>query len=392
MLTEMLATGAAALALPGTLYLGCLSVAALLHRRARSPLPAPCGHTLRVAVVIPAHNEEKGIARTLLSLQRERHQQVDTRLVVIADNCTDRTAAIAAKLGAEVLERHDTEHRGKGYALAHAFEKISQVDWFIIVDADTDVAPGFLVQMRAAMRTGADALQCRYLVRDPMASARSKLAEVALSAWNVLRPRGRAAMGLSTGILGNGFALSRATLDRVPYSAHSIVEDAEYHLLLLQSGLRVSWVDDATVRGDMPESAQAEGTQRARWEGGRLRLACERLPGLFKQVLRGHLRMLDPCADLLLLPLAQHCCLLLLALAGGPDWVQMLASVGLACVALHVVIALRITHAPLALWQALLGAPLYVLRKLLLTRRIVHAASRNATWVRTARDRSEGAL
>jgi len=254
-----------------------------------------------------------------------------------------------------------------------------------VVDADTDVDPGFLSAMRAALADGADALQCRYGVRDALADRRTALADVALGAWNVLRPRGRAALGLSAGILGNGFALTRRALQAVPYTADSIVEDVEYHHLLVRAGLRVRWVDDAQVRGDMPVARAAAAQQRARWEGGRLRLLASQGPALAAGVLAGQWRLLDPLLDLLLWPLAWHLSLLLLALSLGAAPVQIAASAGLAVVALHVVVALWLMPARREHLRALLGAPAYVIWKLCLAATTWRAAGRHAPWVRSAR-------
>ena len=208
---------------------------------------------------------------------------------------------------------------------------------------------------------------------------------MALGAWNVLRPRGRAALGLSVGILGNGFALSRRALQAVPYSADSIVEDVEYHHLLVRAGLRVRWVDDAQVRGDMPVARAAAAQQRARWEGGRLRLLASQGPALAACVLAGQLRLADPLLDLLLLPLAWHFSLLLLALALGAAPVQIAAGAGLAGVALNVAVILRLMPARRVHVRALLGDPAYVIWKLCLAATTWRAAGRHAPWVRSAR-------
>ncbi|MFY8117854.1 MAG: glycosyltransferase family 2 protein [Roseateles sp.] len=388
MWTEALALLCLSLLLPGSLYLGLLSLAALRPPRTSEREPA---RPAQLVVLVPAHDEEAGLARTLRSLRAERERAgaaAGLRIVVVADNCSDATATVARAEGAEVLERRDPLHRGKGYALAYAFERLAEADWFIVIDADSDVEPGFLVAMRAAMHEDRAALQCRYGVRDPLSSRRATLADVALAAWNVLRPRGRAALGLSCGILGNGFALSRRTLARVPYAAHSIVEDVEYHQLLLQAGLRVHWVDEAGVRGDMPAGDAAAARQRARWEGGRLRLILTRAPRLLLQLLRGHWRLADPLLDLLTLPLAWHCSLLLLAAllgAASGHWTVTLALAGLAGLGLHVAIALRLLPAGRAHWRALLGVPAYLLWKLGLAGATLAAARRN-DWVRSERE------
>ncbi len=384
---DTLGAVALVLTLPGTAYLAALTVAASLTRPRSAGV---CGQgALRVVIVVPAHNESLGLLRTLNSLRREVGDCAHTRTVVVADNCSDDTANVARAAGFDVLERNDTARRGKGHALRFAFDTISDADWFIVIDADTDVEPGFLSAMRAAMTPHAAALQCRYGVRDPLLSPRNTLSDVALGAWNVLRPRGRAALGVSVGILGNGFALSRATLRAVPYSADSIVEDVEYHHLLVRAGFGVRWVDAALVRGDMPQASTAASQQRARWEGGRLRLLAEHAPSLLRGVCRGQWRLVDPLLDLLLLPLAWHLTLLgvalLIGLARGSGTVQALAVLGLATGALHVVVALGLIGAGRAHARALLGVPAYVFWKLCLATATWRASRRNAAWVRSAR-------
>lgn len=394
MLLDTLGAGALALTLPGSAYLALLTAAAAAPLRQ----PAAPGSALpttprRVVILVPAHNESTGLLRTLDSLRREVEPDLQARIVVVADNCSDDTAAVARATGVMVLERHDAEHRGKGHALQFGFDACDDADWFIVVDADTDVAPGFLAAMRRAMAGGddgvdgassADALQCRYGVRDPMASRRAALSDVALGGWNLLRPRGRSALGWSAGILGNGFALSRRTLAAVPYSARSIIEDVEYHQLLVQAGLRVTWVDDTQVRGDMPSGAAA-AQQRARWEGGRLRLIADSAPSLLRGILRGQWRLVDPMLDLSLLPLAWHVTLLGVALALGAGAVQALAAAGLAVVGLHVALALWLMRAQPAHWRALLGVPAYLVWKLCLAGATWRAAARQALWVRSTR-------
>src|SRR5438270_9989885 len=69
----------------------------------------------RVAVLVPAHNESTGILATLVDIKDQLLPK--DRLVVVADNCDDDTATVAAKAGAEVIERYDLIRIGKGFAL-----------------------------------------------------------------------------------------------------------------------------------------------------------------------------------------------------------------------------------------------------------------------------------
>jgi cellulose synthase/poly-beta-1,6-N-acetylglucosamine synthase-like glycosyltransferase len=380
---ETLGAAAALATLPGTLELGALSAAAL---RAPRPRPAPAADPApAVVVLVPAHDESIAMLRTLHSLRHDIGGCTRTRLLVVADNCSDDTAAVARAAGVDVLERHDPQRRGKGYALRYAFDRLPDADWFIVVDADTDVVPGFISAMRAAMVPDADALQARYRVRDALCSTRHTLADVALAAWNVVRPRGRAALGLSAGLLGNGFALSRRTLQAVPWAAASIVEDVEYHHALVRAGLRVRWVDGAEVQGDMPTSATSAAQQRARWEGGRLRLAIDRLPALLRELAAGRWRLLEPVADLLLLPLSWHVVLLAAAALLGTGASSALGIAGLTVVALHVAVALHVGQTRREHLRALATVPGYLVWKLGLAAATWRSSHRHAAWVRSQR-------
>jgi len=95
---------------------------AVVYGRTKAP-PPPCD-TVSLAVLIPAHDEEAQLAATIRSLQDTEYDPDRRRVIVIADNCTDRTAAVARAAGAEVWERSDTLHRGKGHALAWAFARV----------------------------------------------------------------------------------------------------------------------------------------------------------------------------------------------------------------------------------------------------------------------------
>lgn len=381
LLTALTLLGAA-LTLPGTLLLLALSLAALAPRR-RQPGVAASG---RIALVVPAHNEGANIGPTLVNLLAAAAADGDCELIVVADNCSDDTAQVAARAGATVLERNDAALRGKGYALDYAFRALRDggACYFVVIDADSQVDPGFLAALRRGFGLGAAALQARYTVLNADDALRTRLMEVALTAFNVVRPRGRAALGLSAGLFGNGFALSADLLRRLPYGAGSVVEDLEYHLLLQRNGVRVDFVDDATVRGAMPVGGAGARTQRARWEGGRLRMMAEHLPGLLAALLRGRGRALEPALDLLLLPLSWHLALLAgMLLLPGPG--RALAAFAMAVVALHVAVALVVGRLSRHHVSALLAVPFYMVWKILLIPATLATARRGSAWVRTAR-------
>jgi len=98
----------------------------------------------RLAVLIPAHNEASIIAGTIRSVLPQL--STSDRLLVVADNCVNETAAIASAADAQVIERSDTTRRGKGYALDFGVRHLGTdaPDVVVIVDADCQVAASAL--------------------------------------------------------------------------------------------------------------------------------------------------------------------------------------------------------------------------------------------------------
>lgn len=383
-----LAAALATLAVLGSATLLVLSLAAARRRPARRASMEPVAPMLSLAIVVPAHNEACGIARTLNNLLPLTQADGASTVVVVADNCSDDTAAVAHACGARVLQRQDPDRRGKGCALDFAFHALATegFDAYLVIDADSLVSASLLPAVRAQLEAGAAAVQARYTVLQDHGAAPT-LAQLALFAFNVLRPRGRAALGLSAGILGNGFALRQAVLERVPYSATSVVEDLEYHLHLIEAGERVVFADDGEVWGEMPERAEAQASQRTRWEGGRLRMLREHGAPLLARVLCGQWRLLEPLLDLLLPPLAYHALLLLALLAMPWGWARAVALGGLAVLVLHVLCAARLGGIG---WRGLarvaLRVPAYLWWKLRLVRDLWRASSPRMAWVRTGRN------
>ncbi|MBV8731132.1 MAG: glycosyltransferase [Acidobacteriia bacterium] len=369
--------------LPGTVELAITTSGAIFKGRpAERKNPA----AFRLAVVIPAHNEQGSIKRSIRSVQAAIKPGVTAEIVVIADNCDDQTAERATTAGARVTVRNDPAKRGKGQALHFAFEQLlaEGVDGFLVIDADSVVSANLLEEVHERLGKGAAAVQCRYKVLNP-ASPRTQLMDVAFSAFNVLRPRGRDGWGLSAGLLGNGFGLSRETVATVPYSAGSIVEDLEYHLLLVSASKHVAFIDNATVYGEMPADEHAARTQRARWEGGRLQIARRWAPRLLQGLIGGRGRMFEPLMDMLSLPLAYQVMVLITLLCAFRGWMQIYAIIGLAFVLGHVATSIVLGGRQRAAVMALMTVPIYILWKLTTLRSVLEASGRQAFWVRTRR-------
>jgi cellulose synthase/poly-beta-1,6-N-acetylglucosamine synthase-like glycosyltransferase len=365
---------------PLLMELFVLTLAALFPPRPRAAVLA--AEKTRLAILIPAHNEEQLIAACLASLGNT------VPIFVVAHNCSDSTAAIAAAAGAHVLPLTDDGTRGKGAALYYGFTQAiaAGATAVLVIDADSTISPNLIATVIAAFESGAAAVQTRYVAANPSASTGTRLQALAMRGVNVLRPRGRARLGLSCGIFGNGFALSAATLARVPYLAHSIVEDLEYHLALVRSGVRVDFLNGATVFGQLPGSNSAASTQRARWEGGRTMLRRRLSLQIFGEVLRGKLLLFEPLIDLLSLPLATVVVMLLIATLMPA---RIYAAFGLEIVGLYILITSLFGGEPGRDLAALAQAPFYLAFKIANLGRTHRASQSDAAWVRTERNENK---
>jgi 1,2-diacylglycerol 3-beta-glucosyltransferase len=356
---------------------------------------------LRFDIVVPAHDEEAGIAATIESLRAVDYPEELRRILVVADNCADATAKRAADAGATVLVRDEPARRGKGYGLAHAFAWIAGDGWadaVVVIDADSTVSPNLLRAFARRFEAGAHAAQASYGVRNPGASWRTRLMVIALALFHVLRSLGRERLGLSAGLRGNGMAFSAEVLRRVPHDAFSIVEDVEYGLKLGEAGVRIHHVFDAHVWGEMAAREGASRSQRRRWERGRRALARSRGPGLLLAGLRRRDPvLLDLAMDVLVPPLASLALATLVgagaALArhalGGPLWpaIPWLASGSFLFVYVLCGWA-RSGVGARGLVDLFVLAPAYVVWKIALSlRRSEHPRDE---WVRTAREAHHG--
>lgn len=289
--------------LAAAVYLGGLAL--LSRMSAPPPVSAP---RLRFDVVVPAYDEEAGIGRTVASLLAIDYPRPLFRVLVVADNCRDGTGAAAKAAGADVLVRTDPERRGKGHALAYAYDrclKEARSDAVAVVDADTVVSPNLLAAFSARLEAGAVALQAGYGVANPEASWRTRLLAIAFTAIHAVRSLARERLGLSCGLRGNGMAFSASLLRAVPHRAFTVVEDLEHGIRLGDAGYRVHYVHEARVLGDMASSERASRSQRRRWEEGRWVLAWRHVPRLLSEAWshRDPVR-LDLALDLLVPPLA----------------------------------------------------------------------------------------
>jgi exopolysaccharide biosynthesis WecB/TagA/CpsF family protein len=397
------------LALPGvavaglSLYLLTLALASSIGRREASAETSD--PRSRLVVLVPAHDEERLIARCVESLRAQSYPRPLYRVIVIADNCSDSTAEIARVVGAEVMVRDEPEARGKGQALRWAMDLVlaapNPPDGVVVVDADSVADHSLLGGLERELAAGHGVVQGDYTVIVDAGSPRSAIIAAGFLLFHRVRFSGRARLGMAANLVGNGMLFARSVLESHPWDAFSGVEDLEYSMRLRLAGIRPQFAPAAHVSGPGPATRAGVDRQRLRWEGGRFAVVRTWLWRLIAaSIQRRDPRLLDAAIDLAVPPLGLLC----LATAGGalvttaavlthvaPAWA--LAPWAFAAVAIpaYVLIGLRAAHAPVAVWRAVLGAPAFLAWKVLTYVRLLRGFD-STRWDRSDRQgASQGA-
>jgi 1,2-diacylglycerol 3-beta-glucosyltransferase len=375
-----------------TLYQLVLAVAAFRYR----PPAALGAPSRRIAVLVPAHDEEASIARCVRSLLDQGYPHELFAVIVIADNCTDETASAARAAGAEVLMRDEPDARGKGRALRWALDRLLErapaFDAFAVVDADSVVGPDFLGALVRPLEDGAGASQGESRLIDD-GSAPAAFRAGAFLLVNRVRPAGRAVLGLGCNLQGNGMLVSADVLRRRPWDAFSATEDLEYSIGLLLSGVRTHFAGDAIVESPAAPTREAVAHQQLRWEGGKLHVARTQLPRLITAGLRRRdPALLEAAIDLAVPPLGiltaaaalgTAVCAILAAVGLLPGWSVAPWAFALVAIPVYVLVGFRAAHAPGSAYRSLVRAPLFVLRKATSLHRFRTFSP--DSWVRTKR-------
>ena len=372
-----------------------LQIAAQARAGGRSSVGDGAGAAVRgsVTILVPAHNEEDGIAQTLATLLPQL--AAGDRVLVVADNCSDATAERARAAGAEVVERFHASDRGKGFALAFGVDHLraDPPAAVLIVDADCELAPGSLELLAAELERTRRPVQALYLMTAP-ADARlaRRLAQFAWRVRNWARPAGWHRLGLPCQLMGTGMAFTWDMLRDAPLANASIVEDMKLGIELAKSGQAPVFCERALVTSQFPDSAAASTTQRTRWEHGHLEMILREVPAMLaRAVARGDGRLLGLALDLAVPPLALLAGLLALdALLALTAWIcgagvgpVVVAGLLLALFLLSVLAAWFVRGRDLVRFTELMSVPWYIAAKLPVYLRFI--VRRQRAWVRTDR-------
>jgi len=240
---------------------------------------SPTNQTNRYAVMISARNEEKVIGHLLQSIKACDYPSELVDIYVIADNCTDATAKIAADNGAIVYQRFNKKLIGKGYALNKLYSHIVDLhgaeyyDGFFVFDADNLLDKHYITEMDKAFQAGNRILTSYRNSKnygDNWLSAGYAL-------WFLREAKflnnPRSLLGTSCAISGTGFLIHRDILNQHKGWKHFLLtEDIEFSVDNVLQGEKIGYCHTAVLYDEQPSDFKTAWRQRLRWSKGFLQV------------------------------------------------------------------------------------------------------------------------
>lgn len=368
-------------------------------RRAGAPpgdedLPAP-----RFALMTPAHNEQEVIAATVRRLRQIDYPAASFDVHVVADHCSDATAATAEAAGAFVHVRSDEPRGRKGYAVDWLIKRLladpRHYDAIAIFDADSRVDREFLTVTKRLLADGGQVVQGRHVIANPDNSLFSALADADMRLNNRIRNQAKENLGLSARLMGDAMVFRRQVLEQHPWiGAQSLTEDRDYGIYLVTQGIRIRYTPDAVSLGQAVAAWKDATPQRLRWYGGAFDLQRRYLRVLWSLTWRQrNWDALDKLVELALPPfsllaLGSAAVLMLqmggTLLSGQPSPLLWGSAALFFLTALFPFLGLVATQAPRQAYRALLVGPFYVLWRVWIGL-WVRLRYRTLSWSRTRR-------
>jgi len=247
----------------------------------------------KYAILIAARNEEKVIGNLLDSIAKQDYPRDLLTTFVVADNCTDTTAAIARKKGAICYERFNDQDKTKGFALEFLFNNIecdygiNSFEGYFIFDADNLLNTNFVSKMNDAFDSGEKIITS---YRNTKNFDENWIASTYALHWirsSRTSHRARSYLGLATNIQGTGFLFANEIVKN-GWHYTSLTEDRALTADAVSNGYMISYQDEAIFYDEQPIKLKVALRQRLRWSKGHLLAFLESGPKLFKNIFKNN--------------------------------------------------------------------------------------------------------
>jgi cellulose synthase/poly-beta-1,6-N-acetylglucosamine synthase-like glycosyltransferase len=357
---------------------------------------APPSIRPRLLFLVPAHNESLLIGECVFSLVAMSPRRTDFEVVVVADNCTDDTAKVAASFGATVLKRADASRPGKPAAIEWALSQLplTGFDAVTIIDADTTVDPEFAAVLAEHAPLRDKAVQTYNGIGNNTESWLTALGALLVT----VRYDGQFLLKRRAGFncpMANGMTMGTGLLGRAGWAPDSLTENWELYARWTELGECIDFAPRAKLGSQEAKSLAQSSTQRRRWQAGRLLVFRQHALGILRSRRIGWGQKIDALSELsapgpvLHASIATLCAVTLSLLPGMPA--RLLASVfavTLLPMTLWTVVALRHQSNRGQVVAALARLPFYAVWRIAVAVMAISTA-RRGSWIRSPRHVTE---
>lgn len=231
-----------------------------------------------ITVLIPAHNEEMVIARTVDAMSRLIYPKDRLEIIVVNDCSKDKTGKILAEkcvkypqLKVVTLEP-PAGAKGKSNALNHGLKE-SKGEYIVVYDADnTPERRAVLYLVQAILKDEKlGAVVGKFRTRNKEASLLTRFINVETLSFQWLLQAGRCHFFGITTIPGTNFIVRRSLLESMNgWNVNALTEDTELTIRIYDSGYRIFWLPHAVTWEQEPETLRVWIKQRTRWAQGNM--------------------------------------------------------------------------------------------------------------------------
>ncbi len=233
----------------------------------------------KYAVLIAARNEEAVISQLIESITNQTYPSELIKIFVVADNCTDNTAAKAKASGATVWERFNKQQVGKGYAIDFLLDRVGEMlpndtfDGYFIFDADNLLDENYISEMN---KTFSDGNRIITSYRNSK-NYGDNWVSAGFSLWFLRESqylnRSRALLGTSGAVSGTGFLFHHDIIDKTGgWKFFLLTEDIEFTIHNVIDGEKIAYCESAVLYDEQPVKFSQSWAQRMRWAKGYLQV------------------------------------------------------------------------------------------------------------------------
>ena len=229
----------------------------------------------KYAILIAARNESQVIGELLKSVREQDYPKELLDIIVVADNCTDRTAEVASKHGAIVFERRNMQKIGKGYALDYAFKQIQSMfdiecyEGYIILDADNVLDENYIKEMNNVFDSG-------YRIVTSYRNSKNfgyNWISAGYALWFLRESKylngARMLLNTSCAVSGTGFLVSSGIIkEDNGWKYNLLTEDIEFSVDKIIHKNVIGYCETAVLYDEQPISFKTSWNQRMRWTKG----------------------------------------------------------------------------------------------------------------------------